>query len=143
MKEYSELVVENIISERCISIGTIPTEIVNFVKSKMPGFNLSDKEIIKFWDNRISHTEDHKDGFISDILYEDCFRDIPDFIKNPDFISVKKDNSSISFIKKLSQNICVAIRINSKGKLAYRTMYPLTTAQLDHYIEEGYAWKYK
>ena len=142
MKTYSELSVNTILEEKCISIGTISPELATFIAEKRPELQIDTSEEIKFWDNRISHTELHKDDFMSDILYEDCFKSIPDFIKNPDYIGIKKDNSSISFIKKLSQDISVVIRINAKGQLSYRTMYPLMTAQLDHYIEEGTAWKY-
>ena len=66
----------------------------------------------------------------------------PDFIRNPDVISVKKDNSSISFIKRLSQDISVVVRITNKGTYSYRTMYPLMSAQLDKYLQDGTAWEY-
>ena len=76
-------------------------------------------------------------------MYEDCFKSIPEFIRNPDVISVKKDNSSISFIKRLSQDISVVVRINNRGAYSYRTMYPLMSAQLDKYLKDGTAWEYK
>ena len=79
---------------------------------------------------------------MSDGLYEECFKTIPDFVKNPDIICVKKDNSSISFIKKLSQDINVVVRINNKGNYSFRTMYPLMSAQLEKYLEDGTAWEY-
>ena len=142
MNTYNELSLDKIFEEKCISIGTIPEEVATFIESKKPELHINRLSDIAFWDNRIAHTEDHKDDFMSDIMYEDCFKTIPDFIKNPDYISVKKDNSSISFIKRLSQDISVVVRINNKGSYSFRTMYPLMSAQLDKYLEDGTAWEY-
>ena len=142
MNTYNELSVERILEEKCVSIGNIPEEVATFIESKKPELHINRSSNIAFWDNRIAHTEDYKDDFMSDIMYEDCFKAIPDFIKNPDVISVKKDNSSISFIKRLSQDISVVVRINNKGNYSYRTMYPLMSAQLDKYLEDGTAWEY-
>ena len=142
MNTYNELSVSTILEEKFVSIGTIPEEIAVFIETKRPNLHINRDSNIVFWDNRIAHTEAHKNDFMSDTMYEDCFKSIPDFIKNPDIISVKKDNSSISFIKRLSQNISVVVRINNKGYYSYRTMYPLMSAQLDKYLEEGTAWEY-
>ena len=142
MNTYSELSVDRILEEKCVSIGTIPEEVASFIESRKPELHINRDSKIAFWNNRIAHTEDHKDDFMSDIMYEDCFKTIPDFVKNPDVISVKKDNSSISFIKRLSQDISVVVRINNKGSYSYRTMYPLMSAQLDKYLEDGTAWEY-
>jgi hypothetical protein len=140
--DQTALSVEKILKEKCVSIGRIPQEIADFIESKRPGLHIDTTVQIKFWDNRIAHTEDHKDDFNSDIMYEECFKTIPDFIRNPDIISIKKDNTSISFIKRLSQNVCVVVRITNTGAYSYRTMYPLMTAQLDRYFEDGTAWEY-
>ena len=142
MNRYNELSVDKILEEKSVSIGTIPKEIADFIEAKKPGLHIDTSAEIIFWENRILHTEAHKNDFMSDIMYENCFRSIPSFIKEPDIISIKKDNSSISFIKKLSQNVSVVVRINSNGKYSYRTMYPLISAQLDDYFREGLAWEY-
>ena len=142
MNSYTELSVEKILTEKCVSIGTIPKEIADFIESKKPELHIDTTSQIAFWDNRIAHTEDYRNDFMSDIIYEDCFKTIPDFIRNPDVISVKKDNSSISFIKRLSQDISVVVRITNKGTYSYRTMYPLMSAQLDKYLQDGTAWEY-
>jgi hypothetical protein len=142
MKEHAELSVEKILKEKCVSVGKISKEVADFIEAKKPDLHIDTTVDIVFWDNRIAHTEDHKNDFMSDATYENCFKTIPDFIQNPDVISVKKDNSSISFIKRLSQDICVVVRINNRGVYSYRTMYPLMSAQLDKYLAEGTAWVY-
>lgn len=137
----NKLDVNTITKERCVSIGKIPAEIIDFLKEKMPTLVLSSNEDVLFWSDRIEHTLRHKDDFASDILYETCFEDIPSFISSPDYISVK--NNSISFIKTYSQNVSVVIRITLDKNPAYRTMFPLMSAQLDKYIKDGKAWPYK
>lgn len=72
-----------------------------------------------------------------------CFADIPKIIAEPDYISVHPKDKSISFIKNYSGHVSVAVRIAPNGNMAYRTMYPITDAQLSHYIAKGFAWKYK
>lgn len=69
-------------------------------------------------------------------------RDIPKIIQNPDYISIHPTDESVSFIKKYTKNISVAIKISTDGKMVYRTMYPLRDSQLNGYIKNNRAWKY-
>ena len=79
---------------------------------------------------------------MSDIAYNNCFESIPEIIKFPDYISVHPKDHSLIFIKELSAHISVAIRISPNGNMAFRTMYPITDAQLQNYITKNRAWKY-
>lgn len=67
---------------------------------------------------------------------------IPAIISSPDYLSIHKKDNSISFIKDFSSHVSVAIRISSSGSLSYRTMYPITDAQLNNYINKGTSWKW-
>ncbi len=96
-----------------------------------------------FWKDRIKHTELHKNDFISDIEYYNCFESIPEIIHNPDYLSVNPKDNSISFIKDFSAHVSVAVRVSLDGKLSYRTMYPIMDAQLDNYIRRNRAWKWE
>ena len=80
--------------------------------------------------------------FFSDNEFYNCLERIPFIISNPDYISVHKKDNSISFIKDFSAHVSVAIRISSSGSLSYRTMYPITDAQLNNYISKGSSWKW-
>ena len=145
MIKYTEKIdLNQLQNQKCVSLGTLSPEIIDFLKTKRPdvGNLLSDKEEIVFWNDRISHTEDHKDDFVSDALFYKCFENIPAIIRRPDYISVHKTGKSISFIRTVSQNVAVVIRVTTAGKMAYRTMYPLMSAQLDNYINSGNAWEY-
>ncbi len=129
---------------KCVSIGRLSPEMVDFIVSRKPEYEnrLSSNKDILFWADRISHTELHKNDFMSDIEFETCFADIPDIVSDPDYISVHPKDNSISFIKDYSGHVSVAIRVSITGNMAYRTMYPITDAQLTHYIDSGFAWKY-
>lgn len=71
-----------------MSIGHIRQEIINSIVEKYPDFAdiLSSKTDILFWKDRIKHTERHRKDFVSEEEYELCFEQIPDIIKNPEFI---------------------------------------------------------
>ncbi len=128
-----------------VSLGKLSADMINFLETKIPTMKgvLSPESDILFWKDRISHTERHRDDFLSNIEYEQCFEDIPSIIQEPDYISFNKKDNSLSFIRKYSANVSVAIRVSSDGRMAYRTMYPLMTASLDNFLRKGTAWKFK
>ena len=127
-----------------ISLGKIRPEIVSFLIEKEPSLSgqLNSETEILFWKDRLRHTELHKDDFFSDNEFYNYLERIPFIISNPDYISVHKKDNSISFIKDFSAHVSVAIRISSSGSLSYRTMYPITDAQLNNYISKGSSWKW-
>lgn len=135
----------NIFSDKTnfVSLGRLPQTHIDFIEEKCPDYigRLSPNTDIIFWKDRIKHTEQHRDDFISDIAYQNCFENIPDIIQHPDYISVHPKDHSITFIKELSTHISVAIRVSPNGGLAFRTMYPITDAQLQNYINKNRAWK--
>ena len=127
-----------------VSLGTLDNTMINFICSIEPSLasRLSSNTEISFFANRIKHTERHKDDFSSDVMFEICLEDIPDIIHEPDYISIHPKKNSISFIKDYSQHVSVAVRITIDNKLSYRTMYPITDAQLQNYLDTGRAKKY-
>ena len=128
---------------KVISIGRIRQDIVESVSERFPelsGRISSDIDIL-FWSDRVKHTERHRKDFVSDEEYELCFEQIPSIIDNPDYISIHPNKNSISFIRRYTDNISVAVRLSADGKLAYRTMYPLRESQLENYIKQGRAWR--
>lgn len=126
------------------SIGRFTEEMAQFILSKKPDFEgriSTDKDIL-FWSARVKHTERHRKDFSNDSEFEQCIEDIPEIIQHPDYISIHPTDESVSFIKKYSKHVNVAIKISTDGKMVYRTMYPLREAQLNEYIKSGRAWKY-
>lgn len=127
-----------------LSLGKLSPDIVAFLIEKAPhlsGILNSDTDIL-FWKDRIKHTELHKEDFISDNAFYNCLKQIPSIIANPDYLSVHPKDNSISFIKNFSSLVSVAIRVSATGALSYRTMYPITDAQLTNYIDRERAWSW-
>lgn len=126
------------------NIGKLDDKKLKFISEKRPDFanEIKDTNII-MWDDRIEHIEKHRMNFRNIYDFDDYIEMIPDIIKNPDYIGVKDKNKSIQFIKQYNDNILIAVRLTTKGKLSFRTMYPITDGQLDDYIEKNTAWEYK
>lgn len=126
----------------CISLGKLSSDKIAFLIEKAPHLSgkLNPDTDILFWKDRLKHTELHKNDFISDSEFFNCLEQIPSIIVKPDYLSIHPKDNSISFIKKFSAHISVAIRVSASGALSYRTMYPLTDAQLTNYIAKGRAW---
>lgn len=128
--------------KKYISLGKLSPDKVTFLIEKAPHLSeiLNSDTDILFWKDRIKHTELHKDDFISDNEFFNCLEQIPSIIAEPDYLSIHPKDNSISFIKNFSAHISVAIRVSASGALSYRTMYPVTDAQLTDYIAKGRAW---
>ncbi len=128
--------------QNCISLGKLNPNIITFLTEKVPHLSgiLNSNTDILFWKDRVKHTELHKNDFISDNEFYNCLEQIPSIIANPDYLSIHPKDNSISFIKDFSSHVSVAIRISATGTLSYRTMYPITDAQLTNYISKGRAW---
>lgn len=130
--------------KRFKNIGTLDDKKLKFISGKRPDFanEIKGTDII-MWDDRIDHIEKHRMNFRNIYDFDDYVDMIPDIIENPDYIGVKDKNKSIQFIKQYDDNILIAVRLTTKGKLSFRTMYPITDGQLDDYIEKNTAWEYK
>ena len=126
-----------------VSLGRLHQDIIDSIiqhKPELKPLLSSDKEVL--FGKTESAIQNAIKRLFSPNEYELCFQQIPQILHDPDYISVHPKDSSISFIKDFSAHVSVAIRISTDGKLSYRTMYPLMDAQLTHYIDTGFAWKY-
>lgn len=135
----------SVFSDTCKSviIGKLNQNLVDFIIDKKPELRgILKKTNIVLWDNRIEYTEKHKGNFKTPDMYYKYLSEIPNMIKNPDYIGLPPHDSSIQFIKQCENNIVVAIRISTSGGLSYRTMYPITDSQLEDYQRKNRAWKY-
>ena len=73
----------------CVTVGTITTLLAGEIKQRFPNIDIPEGNIV-FWRNRIKHLEKHKYDFMSDMLFEKCFEDIPLILQHPDFLCIKK-----------------------------------------------------
>jgi len=120
-----------------IKIGMLTKEIADIIKLDR------DECDIVLWEDRFKYIEKHKENFESEESFIKHIELIPDIIENPDYVGRHPKDNSIQYIKQLDKLMIVAVRIKYKGKLCFRTAYPLTEKQLKDYIESNTAWKVK
>ncbi len=128
----------------CNVIGELSEDLISILKQKKPDFiqQIKNRRII-MWSERLVHIEKHKNNFQDEETFNEYVGRIPEIIENPDVIGVRDKDNSIQFIKELENNVLVAVRLNTKGNLSFRTMYPITESQKKDYIRKGTAWEVK
>lgn len=90
------------------------------------GLDESYKDItIALYDDRINHIERHREDFTDPLFLDIVFRDLSLIVSNPDFISEDKKNNSLQIVKKMEDNVLVAVRISSGPILKIKTIYPI------------------
>lgn len=127
---------------KCTSVGKIDAEKVAFLQKHCPDlFKQIKGRTIIMWKDRIEHLKKH--GYETEnVSVEEMCSLIPEIIEKPDYLGVRKKDLSIQFIKRYSDNMLVAVRMDNKGKLLFRTMYTITESQLSDYLRKGSAWEF-
>lgn len=124
-------------------IGFLDEEILQLLSRERPDVveRIKNNEIT-MWDDRIEHIKKHRFNF-NDIYNFDIYVNaIPEIISKPDYIGYKEKDDSLQFIKEYNDNLLIAVRINNKGELTFRTMYPITDGQIKDYIKKNTLWKF-
>lgn len=85
---------------------------------------------IVLYDDRIEHIEKHKAEFIDDTL-ENILNDLPIIVANPDFINIDDAKNGMQIVKKVNDNILVAVRLSDSLELKIKSLYPITKAKYD------------
>ena len=80
---------------------------------------------IALYDDIINHIERHREDFTDPLFLDIVFRDLSLIVSNPDFISEDKKNNSLQIVKKMEDNVLVAVRISSGPILKIKTIYPI------------------
>ena len=65
---------------------------------------------------------------------------IPQIISSPDYIGINPNESNISFelVKRISENIQIGIKLDTKDNYLYvATLHTITDAKLNHGIQNG------
>lgn len=127
---------------KCTSVGELDSDKVAFLQKHCPDlFSQIKGRTIIMWKDRVEHLKKH--GYeTTNMSVEDMCSLIPEIIEKPDYLGVRKKDMSIQFIKRYSDNMLVAVRMDSKGKLLFRTMYTITDSQLSDYLRKGSAWEF-
>lgn len=74
--------------------------------------NFKGKTIVLYKD-RIHHIERHRLDFSNDKQLDFILRNLSKIIKNPDFITEDNKNNSLQIVKKIEDNILIAVRISN------------------------------
>ena len=87
---------------------------------------------IALYDDRINHIERHREDFTNPLFLDIVFRDLSLIVSNPDFISEDKKNNSLQIVKKMEDNVLVAVRISSGPILKIKTIYPINETKYNN-----------
>lgn len=113
---------------KSIKIGELTQDVINILN-----LNVNPRNIY-MWSDRLNHCEKHKNDFLSEEEYINSLENIPNIIKQPDYVGVHSNNKGIFYIKKLDSNCLVGITMDS---LLFRSMYPIKESKLNNYIKQG------
>lgn len=113
-----------------IKIGELTQEVIDLLNIDRKPCN------IVMWAERLKYTEKHKVNFNTEEEYKEAIRNIPNIIKNPDYVGLHPTDNSIQYIKEINKIMLVGIRIKPEGEISYRTAYPITESQLKDYIRK-------
>lgn len=91
---------------------------------------------VVLYDDRIEHIEKHKDEFIDDTL-EDIINNLSSIVETPDFINIDEDKSGIQIIKKVKDNVLVAIRLSKSSELKIKSLYPISNTKYERLKNNG------
>lgn len=118
-----------------IKIGELSDDVIDLL-----GIDRRPCDIV-LWEDRLKYIEKHMRDYNSKEEYDKHIALIPEIISNPDYIARHPSKNSIEYIKKIDKLTIVAIRLKSEGRLALRTVFPLSEKQLANYIKSGTALK--
>lgn len=114
-----------------VKIGELTQDIIDLLGIQRKPCN------IVMWAERLKHTEKHKINFKTEEEYNEAIKNIPNIIKEPDYVGLHPTDNSIQYIKQISKLMLVGIRMKPEGEISYRTAYPITESQLKDYIKKG------
>ena len=126
---------------KCITIGRLSKEQIDLIIQNRPDLeDVLKLKDITMWSNRLEHIEKHRYNFAYGD-FEKYIADIPEIISDPDYIGIPPHDLSIQFIKCYGDNVLVAVRVATDGKMSFRTMYSITDSQLADYEKKNRIWK--
>ena len=73
--------------------------------------------------------------------YVEYLHDIPDIIKNPDYIGVHPRQGGIEFVKVFDENLMVSVRPSVKGTFLVRSVYIVSRERVQSYLQKGTLFK--
>ncbi|WP_460000500.1 PBECR3 domain-containing polyvalent protein [Paradesulfitobacterium aromaticivorans] len=87
--------------------------------------------------------EKHKADFDNDQEFLSHIGQIPNIIKNPDYIGLHPSDNSIQYIKRINRIMLVGVRIRTGGDLNFRSCYPISEQTLQSYLKSKTVRKFE
>ena len=66
---------------------------------------------------------------------------IDTIIREPDFISFNENNRSLEFVKRITDNTLVAVRVSQSRELKVKTLYPINDTKKEKLKAKAYKVK--
>lgn len=79
-----------------VKIGELTQEVIELLNIQRKPCN------IVMWQERLKYTEKHKINFKNEEEYNEAIRNIPNIIKNPDYVGLHPTDGSIQYIKQIN-----------------------------------------
>ncbi len=105
--------------------------IFKITKEYSEKYSISEKFIDKtivLYNDRIKHIEKHRNEFAKDTL-EDIIENLSSIVAAPDYISIDQHKEGVQLVKKVNDNILVAIRLSNSSELKIKSVYPISNAK--------------
>ena len=125
------------VNTKVFELGELSKEVIVLLN-----LNTNESKIL-LSNDRIKHIKNHQNDFLSYEEFKLCTESAADVIQNPDYVGMHPDGESIQYIKELSENMVVAVKINNKGVKWVKSIYPISDAKLEGYINSGRLKKVK
>lgn len=114
--------------ERGEAVNSSKRKLFKITNQYAEKYELDDSYIGKtiiLYNDRISHIERHRFDFSTDTLLTQILNDLSFIIANPDFITRDNKNNSLQIIKRMNDNVLIAVRISKSNELKVKTIYPI------------------
>lgn len=94
------------------------------------------KPILVFADRKQHVIDKHLNDFGSEKEIERIYNMLSVIINKPDYVYYNKKTKGLEYYKKLSSNICVAVRVNSGRVLKVKSWYPANENKLKNRMKK-------
>ena len=89
-------------------------------------------------DSNLQHMKDSHPGD-----FQKYYSQLEAILANPDYVNLNPIDGSIKYIKQLSDQVVVGVRISGSGKAFARTIFVFPQWKFDQYMSGGYLKPYK
>lgn len=88
------------------------------------------KPIIKSKNWYKTHGTKHKKEFKSPYNFDQAIKNIPDIIKNPDYVFYNEEEKGLEYYKRIIEDVTLVVRVTGKKVLYLATIYPSSSTKL-------------